>query len=138
MTAKRFRSKVDWWIALLLAATIAILLVALVSFAYQNTSAVQALVMVGGTLILVALLIWMSLGTYYSVDKNTLRIVAGPIRWKVPISEITSVERTHSPISSPALSLDRLRIRYSGNKSVMISPADKKRFMKALGLELTN
>jgi len=94
--------------------------------------------MIGGTLIVVALLIWMSIGTYYSVDKNTLKIVAGPIRWKVPIDEITSVERTRSPISSPALSLDRLRIRYSGKKSVMISPADKKRFMKALGLELTN
>ena len=138
MTAKRFRSKVDWWIALLLIATMLILLVTLGSFAYQNTNELQALAVVGGTLTLVALILWMTVGTYYSVDGNTLKIAAGPIRWKVPIDEISSVEQTHSPISSPALSLDRLRIRYSGKKSVMISPADKKRFMKALGLDLSN
>lgn len=138
MTEKRFRSKVDWWIALLLIACVFILLLTLGSFATQSTSLGQGLIFSGAMLAIIACLIWMSLGTYYSVDRKTLKIVAGPIRWKIPVSEIDSVEQTRSPISSPALSLDRLRIRYSGAKSVMISPADKNGFMKALGLELSN
>ena len=64
-------------------------------------------------------------------------------RWRVPLDQIIEVFPTHNPLSSPALSLDRLRVNYkrpSGGKSwIMISPKDKDRFLddlaKAAGLE---
>lgn len=61
------------------------------------------------------------------------RIVAGPLRRKVPIGQIISVETTRSLRSSPALSLDRLLIRYRKNRRIMISPADKAGFLQAIG-----
>jgi len=85
---------------------------------------------------IIALIVWLTLGTYYTVDRGTLKIVAGPFRWKVPIEQISSVEATKNPLSSPALSLDRLRIRYGENRRIMISPADKAGFLKAIGHEL--
>ena len=86
----------------------------------------------------VALLVWLLVGTHYTVDRGTLRIVSGPFRWKVPVDQIMSVEATKSLLSSPALSLDRLRIRYGNRRRIMISPADKAGFLEAIGHELSS
>ena len=83
-----------------------------------------------------ALMIWLLLGTHYTVDRGHIRVASGPFRWKIPIAEITSVEATRSPLSSPALSMDRLRIRYGKRRRIMISPADKAGFLEAIGYDL--
>ena len=74
----------------------------------------------------------MLVGTHYTVSGNTLRVACGPFRWKVPLDAIQSVEATRNPLSSPALSLDRLRIHY-GRRRIMVSPSDKAGFLKAIG-----
>ena len=53
------------------------------------------------------------------------------MRYKVPLAEVTAVRSTRNPLSSPALSLDRLEITY-GRRRIMISPEDKARFLKEL------
>ena len=78
------------------------------------------------------------IGTHYTVDGNMLRVVSGPFRWKVPIDQIRSVQATRNPLSSPALSLDRLRIEYGKRRRIMVSPADKAGFLKAIGQELVD
>ena len=136
MAAKKFKSKVDRWILVLI-------LLAIIGQVVVITAAVNEagepgmitsliLVMIG----VVALMVWLLLGTHYTVDRGTIRIVSGPFRWKVPIDEITSVEATRNPLSSPALSLDRLSIRYGKRRRIMISPADKVGFLKAIGHDL--
>ena len=53
----------------------------------------------------------------------------------LPLNEIEEITPTHNPLSSPALSLDRLWISYrrAGKKrAVMISPEDKEGFLKAV------
>ncbi len=87
---------------------------------------ILAMVLIGSLLI----------GTHYTVDRGELKIISGPFRWKVSIDEITSVEPTRSPLSSPALSLDRLRIRYGKGRRVLVSPADKEGFLRAIGYDL--
>ena len=107
-----------------------------------STAATQAgdpLVTTGIILVgiaVVALMLWLIIGTHYTVDRGTLRIVSGPFRWKVAIDQISSVEATKSPLSSPALSLDRLRVRYGKNRRILISPADRVGFLEAIGHEL--
>ena len=49
----------------------------------------------------------------------------------MPLAAIASVEPTRNPLSSPACSLGRLRIRY-GAKQIMISPLDRVGFLRAL------
>jgi hypothetical protein len=73
--------------------------------------------------------------TYYLIENNQLIVKSMIFRWKINISDITQIESTHNPLSSPALSLDRLRIYYMKNgrmTSIMISPKDKEGFLNTL------
>lgn len=64
------------------------------------------------------------------------RAKAGPFSWIVPLREITSIEPTRNPASSPARSLDRLLVRYGGGEELMVSPGDKAGFMAAIKKQL--
>ncbi len=138
MAAKRFKSKVDTWILVLLVVAIVVQIVAIGAAALNAQSPLGTTGLILTMIAIVGLMIWLLIGTHYTVDRNTLRIVAGPFRWKVPIDQITSVEATRNPLSSPALSLDRLRLRYGKKRWIMISPADRAGFLKAIGHELSS
>lgn len=138
MAARRFRSKLDTWILVLMIVAIVFQVVAVGAAALK---AGEPLATTGLLLLVIGvsgLMIWLLVGTYYTVDRGYIRIASGPFRWKVPIDDITSVEATRSLLSSPALSLDRIRIRYGKNRRVMISPADRDGFLRAIGHELEN
>jgi hypothetical protein len=76
--------------------------------------------------------LWVMLQTHYTITATGLRIVSGPFRWNIPLHEIRSVAPTRNPLSSPALSLDRLRIEYESGKWIMVSPRDKENFLREL------
>ncbi len=137
MAVKTFKSKVDAWLVIVLAVSTIVLIAGLAATLYSRPDPLAVVVMLAATLLFLLLVGSILLRTYYRVDAGMLTIVSGPLRRSVAIDQITSVERTRNPLSSPALSLDRLRIRYGDNKSVMISPADRDRFLKALGIEET-
>lgn len=92
-----------------------------------------------GPLIGVALLIllelaifeWVLKSTYYVIEDGTLEIHCSFLRWRIPIAGIRSIKPTRDPSSSPALSLDRLRIDY-GTKHILVSPEDRGGFVDAL------
>lgn len=133
MAAKKFKSKIDNWIRILL---LVVIVVQVLAIGTAATSAPDPLVTTGMTLLAIAvvgLMIWLLLGTHYTVDRGVVRIVSGPFRRTIQIEQITSVENSRNPLSSPALSLDRLLIRYGKNRRIMISPADKAGFLKAIG-----
>lgn len=132
MTPKRFKSKVDRWLLYLLIAVMVFEVIVMSIAAMQTSDPRESTFLILAALAIVALLGSMLIGTHYTVDGGTLRIACGPFRWKVPIDAIESVEATRNPLSSPALSLDRLLIRY-GKRRVMVSPADKAGFLKAIG-----
>ncbi len=50
----------------------------------------------------------------------------------IDISNIKSIESTHTLISAPAASLDRLRITYNKYDDIVISPKNKEGFIKHL------
>lgn len=134
MATKRFKSKIDRWLLYLLIAVMIFEVVVMSIAAIQVNSAGEATILIMAALAIVALIGSMLIGTHYTVEGNTLRVACGPFRKKVPIDAIESVEPTRDPLSSPALSLDRLLIRY-GPRRVMVSPADKAGFLKAIGQE---
>ena len=132
MAPKRFKSKIDRWLLYLLIMVMIFEVVVMGAAATQAESPLEATILIVAALVIVALLGSMLIGTHYTVDGNTLRIACGPFRWKVPVDAIESVEPTRNPLSSPALSLDRLRIQY-GKRRILVSPADKAGFLKAIG-----
>ncbi|MEK7413528.1 MAG: PH domain-containing protein [Planctomycetota bacterium] len=137
----RFRSKIDLWLAALLATSPVMAMLGAYILVLQRDIVANSLASGGwfwfiviGTLALgVGLPVWFLLSTHYELSDSVLIVKGGPFRWKIPVHDITNVTPTHSPLSSPALSLDRLRIDYAqGTKSLMISPRDKDQFLKAL------
>ena len=70
----------------------------------------------------------------YGLDDTHLIVRHGVCRQRIPLVEISTVYPTRNPLSSPALSLDRLHVQFGRGffKSVMISPADRDRFLDDL------
>ena len=71
-------------------------------------------------------------GEVDGLTEHDLLVRSGPFRWRVPLGQIHSVTPTRNPLSSPALSLDRLRIEYGDGKWILISPRERERFLEAL------
>jgi membrane protein YdbS with pleckstrin-like domain len=129
METLQFRSKVDTWFMAALLATIAIG-VSTVAIAAWRGGPVALLI----TLLVfpIGLPLWLLYSTRYSLSDSHLDIRSGPFAWRVPLGQVRSVSRTRNPLSSPALSLDRLRIEYGPSKWIMISPEDPERFIREL------
>ncbi len=85
------------------------------------------------TVLVIALLFSVFTRTHYTVANGKLRVVSGPFRRTISLSDITGVEPTRNPMSSPALSMDRLKVSYGKKKFVLISPEDKAGFLNAIG-----
>ncbi|KUG08601.1 PH domain-containing protein [Solirubrum puertoriconensis] len=120
-----FPAKVSWWLfgpilALIVGSAVANLLYG---------ALMGALV----CLAVAAFVAYVVLYTRYELtDKATLHIQSGPFTWQVPVQQITRIVPTNNPLSSPAPSLDRLKISYNQFGQVMISPRDKAEFIAAL------
>ena len=138
MAAKKFKSKIDRWIFILLIVVIIVQVVAVGSAAIQAGDPLVTTGMIFLMIGVVGLMVWLLLGTHYTVDRGVIKVVSGPFRWKVPIDQITSVTATKSPLSSPTLSLDRICIRYGKRRRIMISPVDRAAFLGAIGQDLEN
>jgi hypothetical protein len=80
-------------------------------------------------------IIWLMTPLYYEITQSELNVRSGPMRWSIPLKSIAEVCLTRSPLSSPALSLDRLLIKYENGKGaseLMISPKDQIAFLQEL------
>lgn len=129
-----YRSKVDGWLAAVLV-TAAAASVVIVAVAGAFESPLFALLVSPILLLSVGLPVWTLLATRYTFTAEDLDVRCGPFSWRVPLREIRAVSATRNPLSSPALSLDRLRIDY-GHRSIMVSPQDKEAFLKELRMRV--
>src|SRR5438874_1086126 len=114
ITAMRFESKRDLWIVLVLRVTPLLVLAIIAGTWYVSRHDVRGPIAGAVILTLFQVFFFESImrSTYYVIEGDTLLIRCSMITWRVPIREISSITPTHSALSSPALSLDRLRIEY--------------------------
>ncbi|MBA3465411.1 MAG: PH domain-containing protein [Deltaproteobacteria bacterium] len=126
-----YPSKVDWWLAILLAIAPVASVIALIGTLLAGTGVVIA---AGGVLVLAAVYLGLVFPMRYGIDVEHLVVRHGVVRQQIRLSDITEVLPTRSPLSSPALSLDRLAIKFGEGffKSAMISPAAKAEFLSEL------
>lgn len=88
---------------------------------------------VGIILVIILLIGHLFMTTYYRIDNQTIQITSGLFFKKsLKIESIKKVIETRNPISSPALSLDRIELIYNQFDSVLISPQDKMGFIAEL------
>ncbi len=111
-----FKSKVGWWYHLVL-----LVMVASTVFAFVGGKSPVTMVM-------------LLLSTWYKITADGHLIAHCSIfpEKKIPISEISAVEVTVMPVSSYALSLDRLIIYKGDTQWLLISPVNKQDFVKLL------
>lgn len=126
-----YPSKIDWWLGAILVlaplASISGLAIAISSGRGVGTA-------VAGVATFAAIYIGLVFPTRYGIDHRHLIVRHGLVRRRIPLLAITEVAPTRNLLSSPALSLDRLRITFGGavSRSVMISPADRAGFLATL------
>lgn len=116
-----FKSKVDTLlVALILLVFAPIILLLLTDFS------LMALIIVALTLLFTMSLLF---GIRYVIDDNKLIVKCSFLfSQEYDIRKIKSIKSTHTFLSAPAASLDRLEIDF-GNDSVVVSPKDKKAFV---------
>lgn len=126
-----FRSKVDTWLVALMAAS---LLFALAGVLVAAVSVADPAVWLGlgMTVAVGAFVVWLFRSTRYELDGRELVVRSGPFRWRIDLATIESVTPSRNPLSSPALSLDRLKIRYRKSRFLLVSPAERDGFLAAL------
>ena len=131
-----FYSKIDLWMHIVFIGT-ALTVISLPYLYYKTTkdvSLIQSLfVMMIPMIFSLVMLLPSYFCTYYKVNDHQLLVKSGLFSWKIPLSEIESIEPTHSFLSAPALSLDRLAIHYGDGNRVVVSPKDKQGFINAIG-----
>jgi len=128
---KVYRSKIDWIVSVpALALALALGLSARMMLAHE--SGAGGPVVAFAVAVSLGLLLWTILGTSYLLDDERLRVRSGPFSWQIALRDIRSVAPTRDPRSSPALSLDRLRIEYGSERALMVSPRDKAGFLRDL------
>lgn len=120
----KFQSKKDWWTYPVFLGIIVATFIPLVKD--QDLTSLYIGVPVAG------LLLWIWFTTYYVIERNSLVVRSAFIHKIIPVYEIKSIRRTFNPLSSPALSLDRLEIQYGNGKMVLISPENREKFLEAL------
>lgn len=128
-----FRSKVDWWLALILVAVPLVELAALVlAFQRGDSDAVVASAM--GCALAAAIYGLLLVPIRYGVDREHLVIRFGVVRRRISFQSIREVRPTRNPLTSPALSLDRLSIHIGGGRLALVSPVEREEFLDLVAL----
>lgn len=125
-----YQSKVDWWLALILIGCGGLMVWVMLEPIVQGKGVNWASAI--GTIL--TLLIFLPLFSIkYVLYSDHLYVSCGSYgKIRVPYEAIQNMKETHNPLSSAAMSLDRIQIDYTENgihRMILISPVRKKEFM---------
>jgi hypothetical protein len=121
---KIFKSKIDWWFGLILVYPIFVSITAMIKGEW-----IGLLGLVG----VVGFILILSKTTQYIINENELIVKSTWIvNERIAISKITKIEKSNSILSSPALSLDRVLVRYNKYDEILISPKERQSFIDEL------
>lgn len=131
----RYRSKIDWWFYLIVAFfTFEVIRLWMFYFEYHN-----AVFIITGILLACInflFIIPLMFDTSYTFEDGSLRIKCWICtNMRIKYSDIISIRETKNPLSSAALSIDRIEIRFFSGEStncILISPVKKKEFLEKL------
>lgn len=125
----KFKGKVGVWVWLLLAGLNIFLLNCLL--ALPEGDKVSLGIVLFSVLIVDSTCIPAAVKNYVEIDGGKLIQVVGFGRDTIEIHEITEVYRTHNPIASGAMSLDRIMIK-GRKREMLISIHEKEKFFSEL------
>ena len=126
----RYPTKKDWWLWGIVALSA---LVCLAVPLYLINEPIHPFIKIGVIILCCAafgFLVCVLSRVHYVLTPTDLLIRYPAMNRRIPLKEIYEVFPTKNAISSPALSLDRLHIKYRSHRfGVLISPMDKQAFI---------
>lgn len=129
------KSKVDWWIGLLLV-WVAIVPLVVIGASVQPGRSYDVVPGVISLLVSWGILGGLVFPMRYTLTRDALVVRFGLVRVRVPYDRIRAVAPSSNPLSSPALSLQRVRIDYDKPNGkgtfVLVSPQDRDGFIREL------
>lgn len=126
---KVYYSRVDWWIAALLAGSVFFCFG--LGFHLLGSDRLAGVITLGAGLFVGVFILLVTVPCRYVLEDETLLVQAGVIRYRIPYVEIREVEKSCNPLSSPALSLKRVKISRT-NGFLLVSPRNRDEFMREL------
>ena len=127
-----FTSKIDLWLAfLILGSGLLLILVPVWEWMYNDSSTRRILFISLLTIPGAILLLLIFFNIKYSLSEDELFVKNGFSTQSIPLKDITHIIPTNSMLSAPALSLDRIEIKYKGG-NIVISPKDREGFYNAI------
>ena len=132
-----YPTKKDIWLVLIVALGGFVLLVQVINLIIvKGFHHPETWILCGAFIFYFGILMLLAYPVNYEITTSTLEIRSGILlHYKIPLSSIVRVVPTRNPLSSPAWSLDRLRIDYLKNSKkrvILISPKNKKTFLREL------
>ncbi len=127
----KFKGKVSWWFyAIIIGVAVLIIPIIVCSLIYNDIVAliINLIVLVSVELLCIPIVFH----NYVELQDQTLLIVFGFIKKKIPYNDIVSLSTTNNPLSSLAASFDRIEIECKSKSNTMISVIDKERFFNEL------
>lgn len=132
-----YKSKVDWWIKIIVIGYPIIALV--ISFIiYSKGNSEAAIWTIGMLILIIAVFAVFVYPINYIIEEDFLLIKYGIHKEKIPYSQILSIKPSRSAQGSPALSMDRLEIIYGNQSKTFISPVEKQQFLKDISEKVTH
>ena len=128
-----YRTKIDWWLGILLGGTIVMLLYIVIEPLLQGEGMRLGMTIISVITLIIVLPLFFIKYTIYSTHLLISCGIYGKER--VEYHLIRQMKETKNPISSAAMSLDRLQIDYMEkgyHQTVLISPVRKKEFIHRL------
>ena len=128
-----YRSKIDWWLGILLGGTMVLMLYIVIEPLIHGEGIQLGMTIVSVITLLIVLPLFFIKYTLYSTHLLISCGIYGKER--VEYHLIHQMKETKNPISSAAMSLDRLQIDYMEkgyHQTVLISPVRKKEFIHRL------
>lgn len=121
---KIYKSKIDWWLGLVLVYPIFRSIVSIIEGEWLGYL---------GIVLCLLFIVFISKSTRYIIAENQLIVKCMFIvNDRIEISKIRKIEKTNSVLSSPALSLDRIAIKFNKFDEVYISPKERQNFLNDL------
>ena len=131
---KRHDSKVDNWLLMLVVSAAVLVLLAATLLSLVGLAFVGLILLLIGA----ALPMWIIMATRYEVIGDELRVRSGPLRWRIALHDIISVSACHNAALAPAMSKQRLAVRYRNSSAqeftLLLSPEDRYQFILDLGI----
>jgi|SRR5215831_15876768 len=132
----KYQSKKDLWLVLVMSLGLFIpFILGVVILLGTSADRKVAFILFGSGLVIGGLIFWLSYPLYYEISDSYLLVRSGPLKWQIQIKNIDGLVPTRNALSSPAMSLDRLAIKYreqGSNKMLLISPLHKNEFIREL------